>query len=86
MSKATGLIYRVIIALQKCGFFKYENGRNATQIDVFTAIGKALNDYFTGYSKNMTEGVHHNNDSEVPTAIFDELKDKFLEYEEKKVK
>lgn len=74
-------LFRVILALQKLGFFTDETGYAATQKAVFHAFGTMLGENFDGYQKNLSEAAKHNNDSNVSTAIFDELSAAFAEYE-----
>ena len=76
-------LYRVILALQKLGFFTDETGYAATQKAVFHAFGTMLGENFDGYQKNLSEAAKHNNDSNVSTAIFDRLKQAVIEYENK---
>ena len=74
-------LYRVILALQKLGFFTDGTGCAATQKAVFHAFGTMLGENFDGYQKNLSEAAKHNNDSNASTAIFDELSAVFAEYE-----
>lgn len=77
-------LFRVILALQKTGFFVDKSGRQATQKDVFDAFGAMLGEDFSKFQKNLSEAAKHNNDSEVSSKIFDELKDIFIAYEREK--
>lgn len=77
-------LYRVILALQKLGFFTDETGYAATQKAVFHAFGTMLGENFDGYQKNLSEAAKHNNDSNVSANIFDELKAAFITYEREK--
>lgn len=77
-------LYRVILALQKLGFFTDETGYAATQKAVFHAFGTMLGENFDGYQKNLSEAAKHNNDSNVSANIFDELKAAFITYEHEK--
>lgn len=76
-------LYRVILALQKLGFFTDETGYAATQKAVFHAFGTMLGENFDGYQKNLSEAAKHNNDSNASTEIFDRLKQAVIEYENK---
>lgn len=75
-------LFRVIIALQKSGFFLDKTGCKATQKDVFAAFGSMLGEDFSKFQKNLSEASKHNNDSPVSTEIFDILKAAFEAYEE----
>lgn len=74
-------LFRVIMALQKTGFFVDKTGAQATQKDVFNAFGSMLDENFSSFQKNISEAAKHNDCSEVSTAIFDELSAAFAEYE-----
>lgn len=74
-------LFRTIIALHKLGFFINKDGQIATQKDVFNEFGKMLGRDFSKYSNDLSEAAKHNNDSEVPTTIFDDLSAAFAEYE-----
>lgn len=76
-------LFRVIIALQKSGFFLDKTGSQATQKDVFNAFGTMLGEDFSKFQKNLSEASKHNNDSAVSSKIFDTLKEAFEAYEDK---
>lgn len=77
--------YRVILSLFKCGFFMDPKGGKTTMKDVFESFGKMLGDDFKGFHKNLSEASKDNDDSKAPTAIFDELKSAYLQYEKDKL-
>lgn len=76
-------LFRVILALQKTGFFVDKSGRQATQKDVFDAFGAMLGEDFSKFQKNLSQASQHNNDSDVSTKVFDDLKAAFEAYEGK---
>ena len=75
-------LFRVIKALCLDGFFEDEHGGKVNEKDVFAALGVALNEDFSDYTKHLSEGRNHNSIPE-SAKIFDELKEKYLAYERK---
>ena len=74
-------LFRVILALQKTGFFVDINGNQATQKAVFEAFGTMLGENFSKFQNHLSEAAKHNNDSNVSTAVFDILSAAFVKYE-----
>ena len=66
-------LFRVILALQKLGFFTDGTGCAATQKAVFHAFGTMLGENFDGYQKNLSEAAKAGNTAAIEQVAFEEM-------------
>lgn len=72
-------LFRIIVAMHEYGFFLNTKGGIADQQEVFSAFAEMLGEEFKRYNNNLSGSKNHNNDSDAPSKIFDDLKRLFLE-------
>lgn len=76
-------LFRVIIALLESGIITNKNGDKPTQEDLFSAFGKMLGADFSDFQNNLSMGSKST--PETSASVFDNLKEKYLQYEENKL-
>ena len=82
LSKERGFkidLIRVVYVLYKLGFFTGKDGRNITQKELFTAIGKALNIDLSTYDVDLSRSLSDSTKLQKHLSIFDRMKEKMEE-------
>ena len=76
LSKERGFkidLIRVVYVLYKLGFFTGKDGRNITQKEVFTAIGKAVNVDLSSYYSDLSRALSDSTKLEKHLSIFNRM-------------
>lgn len=76
-------LFRVIIALLESGIITNKNGDKPTQEEIFSAFGQMLGTDFTDFQNHLSMGSK--SDPETSASVFDDLKQKYLQYEDRKL-
>ena len=76
-------LFRVIIALLESGIITNKNGDKPTQEEIFSAFGQMLGTDFTDFQNHLSMGSK--SDPETSASVFDDLKEKYLQYEDRKL-
>lgn len=82
LNKAKGQkidLIRVINVMYEQGWFKGKEGEKVTKKEVFTAIGKAMNQDLSNYDKDLSRAMTDSTKLEKNTRVFDEMKQKMIE-------
>ena len=76
LSKERGFkidLIRVVYVLYKLGFFTGKDGRNITQKEVFSAIGKAVNVDLSSYYSDLSRALSDSTKLEKHLSIFNRM-------------